>query len=426
MDALNTTPKARAIAEQAEAAGLPVVSYLVRQVAGPFRERAALLAVCPNSEAVTRAALRAAQVADAPLLFAATLNQVDTDRGYTGWTQQELVAFVREEATRIGLDTPLLPCLDHGGPWLKDAHTTEGYSFEETIAAVKRSLEGCIDAGYALLHIDPTVDRRVPRGEPLPIGWVVERTLELIAHAESYREAQGAPPIAYEVGTEEVHGGLADRDTFDAFLEGLDEGLTARGLEHAWPCFVVGKVGTDLHTSYFEPEVARTLTARVRPYGALIKGHYTDYVDNPEDYPLSGMGGANVGPEYTEEEFKALMDLVALERKLDMDSGLVDALREALLASGRWKKWLQPDEEEKAFADLSDERQGWLLRTGSRYIWTAPRVQSARQALYRNLAPYRDADAYVRWRIQTSILKYFHAFNLVGFNEKLQDVAVPA
>ncbi len=424
MDALNTTPTARSITAQAEAAGRPVVAHLVRQIIGPFRERAALLAVCPNSEAVTRAALRAAKEADAPLLLAATLNQVDVGGGYTGWTPRTLVDFLAEETARIGLDTPVLPCLDHGGPWLKDAHTTRQLSFEETMAAVKRSLEACIDAGYALLHIDPTVDRRRPRGEPIPIDWVVARTLELIAHAEAYRKKQGAAPISYEVGTEEVHGGLADQDTFDAFLDGLDAGLKERGLEDAWPCFVVGKVGTDLHTSYFEPEVARALTEKVRPYGALIKGHYTDYVDNPEDYPRSGMGGANVGPEFTEEEYRALMDCVRLERKLGKNSGLTEALRAALLESGRWTKWLRPDEEGAAFDDFSEERQGWLLRTGSRYIWTAPEVAEARARLYANLEGHRDADAYVLWRIKTAILKYFHAFNLIGFNERLQEAPV--
>lgn len=422
MDALNTTPTARSITAQAEAAGRPLVKYLIHQLIGPFWQQTTLLAVCPNSEAVTRAALRAAQEVDAPLLLAATLNQVDADRGYTGWTQQELVDFVTEEAARIGLDTPIMPCLDHGGPWLKDKHTTEGYSYEETMTAVKRSLEACVDAGYALLHIDPTVDHRVPRGEPIPIDRVIERTLEMIAHAEAYRTAQSAPPISYEVGTEEVHGGLANQETFDTFLAGLDAGLKERGLEAAWPCFVVGKVGTDLHTSYFEPEVAHSLTEKVRPYGALIKGHYTDYVDNPEDYPYSGMGGANVGPEYTEEEYRALMDLVELEQKRSMDSGLREALFDAVVDSGRWKKWLQPGEESHGFEALSDERQQWLLRTGSRYIWTAPNVVEARRRLYDNLRDYRNADAYVVWRIKTSILKYYHAFNLVGFNQKLQEV----
>lgn len=392
-----------------------IITRLIEQF-----EHVCLLAVCPNSDAVARAALAAAREANAPILFAATLNQVDRDGGYTGRTPQELVAFLQEEADRIGYDGPVYPCLDHGGPWLKDAHTADGLSLEETMAAVKRSIEACIDAGYALLHIDPTVDRTLPPGTPMPIDRVIERTLALIEHAETYRRQQGRPPIGYEVGTEEVHGGLADMDTFDRFLEGLDAGLKERDLEAAWPCFVVGKVGTDLHTSYFEPGAARTLTERVRPYGALIKGHYTDYVENPEDYPLSGMGGANVGPEFTEEEYKALMDLVRLERKIGADSGLPDAIRAAVVESGRWTKWLQADERSRAFDELDEKRQAWLLRTGSRYVWADPRVEAARARLYRNLSDVGDPEAFVLWRIKTAVMKYFHAFNLIDFNDRLE------
>ncbi len=76
---------------------------------------------------------------------------------------------------------------------------------------------------------------------------------------------------------------------------------------YAWPCFIVAKVGTDLHTSFFDPEVAERLNKTVEPLGSLIKGHYTDWVENPEKYPESGMGGANVGTEFTAEEFKALI-----------------------------------------------------------------------------------------------------------------------
>lgn len=402
-----------------EAAEMPVIRRLVRLLIVRFENRVTLLAVCPNSEAVARAALPAAREANAPLLLAATLNQVDSDGGYTGWTPGGLVDFVQREAARIGLEAPVLPCLDHGWPWLKDRHTKEGLSLLETMQAVKESLEACIDAGYALLHIDPTVDRTLPDGEPIPIQWVVDRTLELIEHAEGYRIAQGRPPIGYEVGKEEVHGGLADMQNFDAFLHRLDEGLTARELTHAWPAFVVGKVGTDLHTSYFEPSVAHVLTPRVRPFGALIKGHYTDRVDNPEDYPLSGMGAANVGPEFTEEEYLALVDLIALERKLGMDSGLEEALRDAVVSSNRWKKWLQPEEPGVEFSDLREDRREWLVRTGCRYIWAEPNVLEAREVLYDNLADYRDADAFVVWRIKQSILKYYHAFNLIDFQEKV-------
>ena len=63
----------------------------------------------------------------------------------------------------------------------------------------------------------------------------------------------------------------------------------------AWPAFVVGKVGTDLHHA-FRPGGCEKLRAITAPHGSLVKGHYTDWVDNPEAYPTSGMGGANVGP----------------------------------------------------------------------------------------------------------------------------------
>jgi D-tagatose-1,6-bisphosphate aldolase subunit GatZ/KbaZ len=398
---------------------MPAIKGMIQRVMTDFTNRVTLLAVCPNSEAVARAALTASKEANAPILFAATLNQVDTDRGYTGWTPQSFTEFVEVEAQKIGLTSPVLTCLDHGGPWLKDRHTLDGLSFQETMDATKKSLEACLDAGYALLHIDPTVDRTLPPDTNVPIDLVVERTLDMIRHAEAYRSARGYAAVSYEVGTEEVHGGLADDRAFSRFLTGLDDGLTQMGLEHAWPAFVVGKVGTDLHTTYFDPDVARSLTEKVRPYGALIKGHYSDYVDNPEDYPLSGMGGANVGPEFTEEEYYALSELVALETKVGRDSGFAEALRNAVIASGRWKKWLSADERGRDFDQLTEGRQGWLIRTGSRYIWTADEVLEARARLYANLSDVRDADAFVIWRIRRSILKYFHAFNLINFNDRL-------
>ena len=402
-----------------EREGVPVIKWMIRRLIDEFAGRVTLLAVCPNSEAVTRAALEVSRDANMPMLFAATLNQVDRTGSYTGWTPETFTRFVQEESDRIGLQTPALACLDHGGPWLKDHHTTAGFSLEETMTEVKRSLEACIDADYALLHIDPTVDRTLPSGTAMPIDLVVERTLELIAHAEHYRKEQGKPAISYEVGTEEVHGGLADLSVFDTFLSGLDEGLRERGLSDAWPCFVVGKVGTDLDTTFFDPEVAARLTAKVKPYGALIKGHYSDYVDNPHQYPLSQMGGANVGPEFTEEEFLALENLLELERLLEKDSGFMAALKNAVVRSNRWQKWLKPDERNVDFDALPEQRRMWLLRTCSRYIWTDPGVQNARADLYHNVREHRHGDRFVIWWIKSAIMKYVHAFNLVDFNSRL-------
>ena len=411
--------KAEGISRNAHDLSLPVISYLLKSIREKFRNRVALLAVCPNSEAVTRAALLAGKQANAPVLFAATLNQVDNDGGYTGWTQCDLITFSNEFATKNDIDTPILACLDHGGPWLKDKHAKLGLSLDETMDEVKKSLEACLDAGYALLHIDPTIDRSISTNDPIPIDIVVKRTIELILHAENYRKLHNLPKIDYEVGTEEVHGGLANLSSFEFFLEQLDEELKKINLSDSWPCFVVGKVGTDLHTTYFEPKMARDLTERTLKFNAMVKGHYSDYVDNPEDYPLSGMGGANVGPEFTEEEYFALQELIKLEKKIGKDSMLTEALEVAVKESNRWQKWLFPDEVGTDLLDLKNERRAWIVRTCCRYIWTAPEVVESRKNLYSNLEPYRDADAFVIDRIKTSIMKYYHAFNLINFNDRV-------
>jgi tagatose-1,6-bisphosphate aldolase non-catalytic subunit AgaZ/GatZ len=381
-----------------------------------------LLAVCPNSDAVLEAAIKVAAQDEIPMLFAATLNQVDRDGGYTGWTQQQFVMRMKELAVKYGCTSPLYPCLDHGGPWLKDLHTIRGLSLQETMDEVKRTLGACLEAGYDLLHIDPTVDRTLPRGQLLDISDVVSRTVELIAHAEKQRRSLGIPPISYEVGTEEVHGGLADLDNFDRFLSGLKSGLQDEGILDAWPCFIVGKVGTDLHTTTFDPGVAQQLYQKVSPLGSLIKGHYTDWVENPHQYPTSGMGGANVGPEFTAVELKALYDLCDVEDDLvDQNSALAPsrfrtAVQSTVVASNRWRKWLFHDEEGLSFEQLDPLRQEWLVSTGARYIWTAPPVVQARQTLYQNLKVYQaDPHAYVIDRIAGCIRKYVAAFNLRGF-----------
>jgi D-tagatose-1,6-bisphosphate aldolase subunit GatZ/KbaZ len=382
-----------------------------------------LLAVCPNSDAVLEAAVKVAATHNTPMLFAATLNQVDRDGGYTGWTPHAFVAALNELAEKYRCTSSLYPCLDHGGPWLKDAHTLAGLSLEETMAEVKATLTACVEAGYALLHVDPTVDRTLPRGQPPQIDVVVERTVELIAHAEAERERLGLPPVSYEVGTEEVHGGLVDFNSFDRFLTGLRTRLESAGLSRAWPCFVVGKVGTDLHTTTFDPESARRLYDRVVTLGSLIKGHYTDWVANPADYPATGMGGANVGPEFTATELAALYELCDREAQLTKDganllpSDFRATLQAAVVDSDRWRKWLSPEEEGQSFEELATPRREWLVATGARYVWTRPQVLAARQRLYDNLRhsipdELPDPHAFVVERIAQNIQAYVAAFNL--------------
>lgn len=223
-----------------------------------------LLAVCPNSPSVIKAAFRAAKRNNAPIKFAATLNQVDCDGGYTGMTQKDFVKVVEIESRRVNYTGDYIVAIDHGGPWLKDIQRIEKWSYEKAMAAIKNSFEKALLAGYDLIHVDPTVDITLPKGQIIKIETVVDRTVELISHIETFRKEQGMDRISFEVGTEEVHGGLADEDVFNKFLILLKKGLEEKGCSDAWPIFIVGKVGTDLDTAFFDPVVAKKLTSTVK------------------------------------------------------------------------------------------------------------------------------------------------------------------
>lgn len=418
-----------ALRKKAELDGMPLMDFILRrmdEIRSADGISRTILASCPNSAAVIKASLRAARRWNSPIKFAATLNQVDLDGGYTGLTQEEFVKTIRLEAGRLNLQVPVIIAVDHGGPWLKDSHAAAKMSFEDTFNAVTTSFEASIKAGYDLIHVDPTVDLTLAKGMTIPIEIVAERTLALIAHAETFRKTGSYKPIAYEVGTEEVHGGLADIATFRKFLGLLKDGLPKQGNGDVWPCFVVGKVGTDLHTTEFDPVTARELTKIAREYGSVIKGHYTDGVINPADYPASGMGAANVGPEFTIAEYNGLMELEKLElnlfsqRKVAVCSRIGLHLQEAVIASGRWKKWLQPGEDVADFAAISEKRRQWLISTGCRYIWQTDSVIASRARLYENLFNNGfPAEEIVLSAIEHTMDRYFAAFNLRNLNDLL-------
>jgi D-tagatose-1,6-bisphosphate aldolase subunit GatZ/KbaZ len=412
---------------QAATQNLSLMEYLLRKIEALRNETGVprtILAACPNSAAVITASLRAAKRNNAPIKFAATLNQVDLDGGYTGLTQKQFVQTIRQEAKAIHFTGPVIVAIDHGGPWLKDLHNKERWTYEDSMNAVKKSFEAAVEAGYDLIHVDPTVDITLPKGETISIDVVAERTVELISSTEKFRRAANFPKIAYEVGTEEVHGGLADMKVFKRFLNLLKEGLERQKLSDAWPCFIVGKVGTDLHTSTFDPNVARELAEAASEFGSVIKGHYSDNVTNPGEYPESGMGGANVGPEFTECEYDALVELCDLEAALltkgdvTKSSALKSILWNAVIASQRWKKWLHEGESPDDFYLHPVARQTWFIRTGCRYIWENPEVLAARNRLYRNLELNNvKAEEIVLSSIEKAMDKYFHKFNLVDLNQ---------
>lgn len=79
------------------------------------------------------------------------------------------------------------------------------------------------------------------------------------------------------------------------------------------------------------------------------------------------MGAANVGPEFTIFEYEALEELceneddLYKENKIACRSNYKKILEEAVIKSGRWKKWLNGDE--KDFDSLNRQRRQWIIKT---------------------------------------------------------------
>jgi len=381
--------------------------------------RVTLLSVSPNSCAVLEAGVRCASMHNTPMLFAATLNQVDRDGGYTTWTPADFVYQMYTFANKYSWRGPLYPCLDHAGPWLKNSHITENLSYDQAMREVKLSLTACIQAGYQLLHVDTSIDRRLPPSQMVPVERVAPRTIELIQHAEEVRNRCTLSPIAYEAGSEEVYSGLADINKFQLFVSNLRSSMSILKLMDAWPAFFIANVGTSLFCTNFSPETANRAYTVTAPTGALVKAHYTDWVDDPKCYPQSSVGCANLGPELTTEEVLALQSLCDQEAELLAahpqltPSNFLETLEQAVIASKCWKKWLKIGEKDKAFEALELIRQVRLIETGARYVWTEPGVMAARKKLYENLAPrMTDPHSYVVNRILAVIEKYIYAFNL--------------
>jgi len=414
---------------RAKTCNKPLMDYIlcrIKELENETGVRRTVFAACPNSITVIKAALRSAKRCNSPVKFAATLNQVDTDGGYTGLTQEEFVKTIKEQARIINFTGPVIVAVDHGGPWLKDIHRTEKWPLEKTMEWVKKSFEAAVDAGYDLIHVDPTIDITLNKGEIINIDLVADRTIELIEHTEKYRKSRGYERISYEVGTEEVHGGLADIAAFKHFLDHLKSGLAERNLSEVWPCFIVGKVGTDLHTTVFDPIVAKELSGIAAEYGSYIKGHYSDFVENPEEYPASGMGAANVGPEFTEMEYDGLLELAEIERSLyekqliPKTSNIKEVIWKTVVDSQRWKKWVNETESAVDFYANSPQRQEWMVKTCARYIWENPGVLATRDKLFKNVENHGiNAEEVLITHIEKAMERYFYKFNLVDLNNLL-------
>jgi D-tagatose-1,6-bisphosphate aldolase subunit GatZ/KbaZ len=396
-----------------------------------------LLGIGPMSAAVVRATLEVGREAECPVMLIASRNQVDSAAfggGYAeGWTQSTFVADIRRLVDEVGFDGLLYICRDHGGPWHRDEELRARLPLDEAMASALQSYQGDLEAGFNVLHIDPTRD---PSGA-VSLAAVSERSLALVRAMERTRKERGLAPVTYEIGTEETSGGLTADADFEGFISGLLGALSAEGLPQ--PAFMVGQTGTLVrmqeNIGTFDDGTARRLAGIARKHQLGFKEHNADYVDGEilAAHPALGITAANVAPEMGAAETRALFALA--DREADAirakkpakgaPSDLRRIVEEKVLASGRWTKWLRPADKGTTEADLRADagRREAVAVVCGHYVFTDPDVQAARRRLYANarelgIAP--DPEREVLDALKAGITRYVEAFRLAGLTPWLR------
>ena len=392
------------------------------------------LGVGPVSKNVIKATFLSCKKYDCPPLFIASRNQVDLkELGYgylMGGMDQSLFSnLILEMKEEVGYTGQVYICRDHGGPWQRNIELDEKYPIDKAMDIARKSFRADIEAGFNYLHIDPTKCPHDFTQDDL-IDW----TVELLEYCEQQRISLSKPEIDYEIGTEDIQGGLTSNQTFESFLRKIVQKLEERKLP--MPTCIVGQTGTlckiDKNCGSFDKNQTAQLVDIAKKYGVGLKEHNGDYmgVASIRVHNDIGVSGMNVAPEFGLVETDAYLYLAKLEEKLLNDkwialqdySGLQDLFLEKTFYQSPWKKWMTSDIKNLSEQEVRDDHFLRLLiaRVCGHYVYDLPEVKTAIRKLLKNINSFKvieaDAGEFVIGRIRDAIELYLENFNLNGIN----------
>jgi hypothetical protein len=379
-------------------------------------KRCTLLGVGPISVNCIDATVEIADDYDIPLMLIASRQQIDSEEfggGYVNkWTTREFAEYVinRDRKGRIIL------ARDHGGPWQNIKETTERLSLHNAMKSAKISYGADIDAGFQILHIDPSIDIHGAPG----IDQILERIFELYDYCWGYAK-KNEKEIFFEIGTEEQSGNINTLDELDYTLNAVQ--VFCRKNRIPLPLFVVIQTGSLVmetsnvgsFDSYIRkgnetaPEIQITKIAELcSRYGIYTKVHNSDYLSNEglSRYPVLGIHAANVAPEYGVAETTALLDILETH---DL-SQLARRFLEISLESGKWKKWMLND------TGATDRDRSIIA---GHYIFSdSAFLELKTEAAWRLRKNGIELDEYLKDSVKKSILRYIRHFGLAENSAK--------
>ena len=340
---------------------------VMRRILSRLKERkATLMCISPISKHVVYASISALRKVRAPVIYIASLNQVDVDGGYTGWTPEEFKAYVFKAVKDLGVgsEIPIILQLDHGGPWLKDKHIALNYSYHEAVDNFLKSLEAFIKAGFNLIHIDATVDmEKSDRFAELETA--ANRTADLISYAEEFAR-QYDKCVEYEIGSD--RWSYKPPEVLESFIKKVLSELKRRGIDESKVVFVATDVGTEVRPgNKAEPSTVKAFSSLVLNYGLYLKVHSGDYLENPEILPENNVGGVNIGPVYAHIKYSAVKNLLLEKLSKETALKLLSELNNLVAFGDKLAKYVSED---------INKVEEYRIGLASRYIWSTVQAEA--------------------------------------------------
>jgi len=374
------------------------------------KRRRTLIGVGPMSVNCVDAAIELASEHDIPMLLIASRRQIDSKEfggGYVNdWTTAQFAQYVidRDKKGKV------LLARDHGGPWQNTQEIQNNLSLRRAMESAKASYRADIDAGFQILHIDPSIDIH---GEP-DVDEVLDRVFELYEFCCAYASKLGREVI-FEIGTEEQSGSTNTQEQLVYTLDAMQRFCKQNRLPR--PSFVVIQTGTrvmemrnvgsfdspirvadELPTEIQLPRMIKTCSQ----YGVLMKAHNTDYLSDEslQWHPRFGIHAANVAPEFGVAESLALVRILRLHGL----SLLADDFLQLALASGKWEKWMLPA------TKATDEDRAIIA---GHYVFGVDRCRELKEKAAAHLRAHQvDLEAHLKAQVKACILRYLRHFRL--------------
>jgi tagatose-1,6-bisphosphate aldolase non-catalytic subunit AgaZ/GatZ len=376
------------------------------------KRRCTLLGVGPMSVNCVDAAIELGNEHDVPIMLIASRRQIDSEEfggGYVNnWTTAEFANYVIDHDKK----GRMLLARDHGGPWQNTREKDQKLGLRRAMESAKSSYRADLEAGFQVLHIDPSVDIH---GHP-PVDEVLERVYELYEYCWSQAQRLGQEVI-FEIGTEEQSGSTNSQEELSYTLHAVQTYCRKNHLP--LPTFVVIQAGTRVMErrnvgSFDSPmRVAEEVPAEIQlpkmieicnAHGIFMKEHNTDYVSDEalQWHPRLGIHAANVAPEFGVAETTALIDVLegnGLERYAERFIQLAHDSR-------KWEKWMLP-------ANESTVRERAII--AGHYVFATPECTELKAGAARDLKRKGIAlDEHLKGEVKRSISRYLKNFRLVA------------